>query len=55
MWGQTKVYELITETEWTNQNAKNALSKVENLIAELHARERSPIAKYKIYPSQKIW
>ena len=31
IWGQTKVYELITEIELTNQNARNA-SEVENLI-----------------------
>ena len=30
--GQTTVYELITEIEWTNQNAINALSEVEILI-----------------------
>ena len=31
--GQTKVYELITKIEWTNQNARNAaISEVENLI-----------------------
>ena len=30
--GRTKVYELITEIEWTNQKARNALSEVENLI-----------------------
>ena len=31
IFGRTKVYELITEIEWTNQNARNALSEVENL------------------------
>ena len=30
--GQTKVYELITKIEWTNQSKRNALSEVENLI-----------------------
>ena len=29
---QTKVYELITEIEWTNQNARKAISEAENLI-----------------------
>ena len=30
--GQTKVYELITKIEGTNQSTRNALSEVENLI-----------------------
>ena len=30
--GQTKVYELITKIEWTNQSTRNALSEIENLI-----------------------
>ena len=32
--GQTKVYELITEIEWTDQNARNALFEVEKLITD---------------------
>ena len=32
MWGPTKVYELITKIEWTNQSTRNALSEVDNLI-----------------------
>ena len=32
-YGQTKVYELITKIEGTNQSTRNALSEVENLIS----------------------
>jgi len=32
MYGQAKVYELITKIVWTNQSTRNALSEVENLI-----------------------
>ena len=31
IYGQTKVDELITKIEWTNESTRNALSKVENL------------------------
>ena len=42
IYGQTKVYELITKIEWTNQSTRNALSEVENLIIQdicLHRQE----------------
>ena len=35
IYGQTKVYELITKIEGTNQSARNALSEVENLIISI--------------------
>ena len=42
IYGQTKVYELITKIEGTNQSTRNALSEVENLISPFTRLCRCP-------------